>query len=199
MSGYIEALRVPGNFNIGQNAFGDLVREIEAAGYLLDNSFEIRHLSFGRLSEFDLILNEFPDANLLHPLDGYKVQRPESEQKMRCDFFINAVPAIFESEAMSQLEGFFYGRSKLRYSAEAFQLTAQMDGIDYSTGASQIVFSYRISPFAIYYSNARENFFQFFISMLAILGGVFTFAGIVDSIIHSGSKVMFKEQINKQI
>ena len=64
---------------------------------------------------------------------------------------------------------------------------------------SLIIFNYEVSPFAVRYSNARENFLQFFINMLAIIGGVFTFAGIVDSIIHKGSKLLFKERINKLI
>ena len=57
--------------------------------------------------------------------------------------------------------------------------------------------NYEISPFAVWYSNARENFLQFLISMFSIIGGVFTFASIVDSIIHKGSKIVFKDRINK--
>ena len=74
---------------------------MNAAGYDLDNSFEIRHLSFGRLAEFDLISEDFPDAGLMHPLDGYEVVRREGEKQMKCGFYIKAVPAVFEGDVKS--------------------------------------------------------------------------------------------------
>ena len=79
---------------------------------------------------------------------------------------------------------------------EVFQLKVSKEE-DYNAKESLIQFNYEISPFAIWYTNARENFLQFLINMLAIVGGVFTFAGIVDSIIHNGSKIVFKDRINK--
>ena len=79
---------------------------------------------------------------------------------------------------------------------EVFQLKVSKEE-DYNAKESLIQFNYEISPFAIWYTNARENFLQFLINMLAIIGGVFTFASIVDSLIHKGSKIVFKDRINK--
>ncbi|MFN9902723.1 MAG: hypothetical protein ACK55Z_28870 [bacterium] len=50
---------------------------------------------------------------------------------------------------------------------------------------------------AVRYSNSRENIAQFLINICAIIGGIFTVAGIVDALIHKSSKMIFKEQINK--
>lgn len=77
-----------------------------------------------------------------------------------------------------------------------FQLTATSE-TEFQGYESLIIFNYEVSPFAIAYSNVRENFFQFLISMSAIIGGVFTFASIVDGLIHKGSKIVFKDRINK--
>lgn len=67
----------------------------------------------------------------------------------------------------------------------------------HSNAESLIMFKYEVSPFAVKYSNAKENLFQFTINICAIIGGIFTVAGIIDSLIHKGSKIVFKDQINK--
>ena len=60
----MEVIRVPGNFHIGHHGFKDIVKEIKKAGYQLDNSFKINHLSFGRRTDFDEIEERFPDAGI---------------------------------------------------------------------------------------------------------------------------------------
>ena len=70
---------------------------------------------------------------------------------------------------------------------------------EYQDLESLIIFNYEVSPFAVMFTNAQENFLQFLINMCAIIGGVFTVAGIIDSCIHSSSKILFKDRINKLI
>ena len=113
---------------------------------------------------------------------------------MRVGFYIKAVPAIFLGELASLAVNFL--SKSFMHKFEVFQLTASSE-TEFQSFESLIIFNYEVSPFAVIYTNAKENFFQFLISMCAIIGGVFTFAGIVDSIIHKGSKIVFKERINK--
>ena len=47
IAGFIEVVRVPGNFHISHHAFGDLLNALNAEEIYLDNSFRINHLSFG--------------------------------------------------------------------------------------------------------------------------------------------------------
>ena len=63
---------------------------------------------------------------------------------------------------------------------------------DYEYSEDIIVFNYQVSPIAVHYTNSKENIFQFLINICAIIGGIFTVAGIVDAMIHKGSKVIFK-------
>ena len=72
ISGYIETKRVPGNFHIGHHAFGDIKMSLGNKGYKFDNSFKINHLSFGKKTDFDQIARDFPDAGVMHPLDGFE-------------------------------------------------------------------------------------------------------------------------------
>lgn len=55
------------------------------------------------------------------------------------------------------------------------------------------MFNYKVNPVAVNYSNSRENLAQFSINIFAIIGGIFTVAGIVDAILHKSSKIIFKE------
>lgn len=52
---------------------------------------------------------------------------------------------------------------------------------------------------SIRYSNARENLFQFIINLLAIVGGVFTVASMVDGAIHKTSKALLKQNMGKLV
>ena len=100
-------------------------------------------------------------------------------------FAISAVPSIFESD-------FGFGDM---LSTEVFQLAVHHE--HQHGNENIIVFNYRVSPVAVHYSNSRENLAQFLINICAIIGGIFTVAGIVDSIIHKSSKMFFKDSINK--
>ena len=72
ISGFVEALRVPGLIMISHNALEDIVLYMMINGYTFDNSFEINHLSFGSMADFEAISRSFPDAGVMHPLDGFK-------------------------------------------------------------------------------------------------------------------------------
>ena len=194
LTGFVEAVRVPGNFHIGTHAFGDIVQSLSIKGYHLDNSFKINHLSFGTKADFEQISQRFPDSGLMHPLDGFERNLPEDQKFMRVGFYLKAVPAIFLGE-FGNLVFKLWGTNWLSKN-EVFQLTATSE-TEFQSFESLIIFNYEVSPFAVMYTNAKENIFQFLINMCAIVGGVFTFAGIVDSLIHKGSKIVFKDRINK--
>lgn len=185
---------MPGNFHLSHHAFGDIVGHLSRKGISLNNSFKIHHLSFGEMSDFTAINRYFPDVGLEHPLDGFEHNLPGDKKYMRCGFYLKAVPALF----LSQFANFFANFVTKEYVAtwEVFQLTATSE-IEYASFENIVIFNYEVSPFAVHYTNFKENFFQFLINMLAIVGGIFTLAGIVDSIIHKGSKIVFKDRINK--
>ena len=113
---------------------------------------------------------------------------------MRVGFFIKAVPVIFHSEFDNwtiKILG-----EEMMESNEVFQIKASTETA-YENVESRIIFNYEVAPFAVMYTNAHENFLQFLISMCGIIGGIFTIAEIIDSCIHSGSKILFKSRINK--
>jgi hypothetical protein len=54
-------------------------------------------------------------------------------------------------------------------------------------------FSYDMSPIQIVVSEAPRAWYRFVTSMCAVVGGVFTVAGIVDGLIHSGRAALKKK------
>lgn len=47
-----------------------------------------------------------------------------------------------------------------------------------------LFFRYDLSPVTVRFTQYRENFLHFLVQICAIVGGVFTVAGIIDGMIH---------------
>ena len=59
-------------------------------------------------------------------------------------------------------------------------------------------FRYDLSPVTVKFSRERGSIFHFLVQVCAIIGGVFTIAGIIDSIIHrSVSNIIKKAEFGK--
>jgi Endoplasmic reticulum vesicle transporter len=59
------------------------------------------------------------------------------------------------------------------------------------------MFNYELSPITVQYQQSKENFFEFLVYICAIVGGVFTVAGIIDAVIHRSVSSLFKQRIGK--
>lgn len=60
-----------------------------------------------------------------------------------------------------------------------------------------LLFNYELSPITVQFFQDKENFFEFLVHICAIIGGIFTIAGIVDSLIHRSVSLIFKQRIGK--
>ncbi len=60
--------------------------------------------------------------------------------------------------------------------------------------AAEVVFHYDISPLSLLIREERESFFRFIVNLCAIVGGVFTVAGMCNSVIGS---IALKMQMGK--
>lgn len=65
-------------------------------------------------------------------------------------------------------------------------------------GMPGVFFSYEISPIMIKYSEHAKSFAHFATGLFAIVGGIFTVAGIIDSTIYKSANVLKKLEIGKQ-
>jgi hypothetical protein len=56
-----------------------------------------------------------------------------------------------------------------------------------------VYFRYDLSPVTVKFSLEREGFFHFIVQICAIIGGVFTVAGIIDSVVHKSVVAILKK------
>lgn len=47
------------------------------------------------------------------------------------------------------------------------------------------------------FTQDKENIIEFFVHICAIIGGIFTIAGIIDAMIHRSVSLIFKQRIGK--
>eukprot|EP00210_Caulerpa_lentillifera_P006618 g6323.t1 len=59
-------------------------------------------------------------------------------------------------------------------------------------------FSYHLSPIQIVVKEELKEVYKFVTSLCAIIGGVFTVAGILDSLVHQGVRIAKKIELGKQ-
>ncbi len=158
-------------------------------GHTFDFSYRINHVSFGRDEHFKLIQRRFPDQGIINTLDGLE-GKPDHIQdgdrvitrNLQTNFYLIAVPSFFRDTSGGE------------YSV--YQLT-QNSISDTNAQFSILMFNYELSPITVQYTQTKENFFEFLIYICAIVGGVFTVAGIVDAIIHRSVAALFKQRIGK--
>jgi hypothetical protein len=52
---------------------------------------------------------------------------------------------------------------------------------------------YDLSPVTVKFTMRKESFFRFLVQICAIIGGIFTVAGIIDAVIHKSMVAILKK------
>lgn len=67
-----------------------------------------------------------------------------------------------------------------------------------SNGPPAVYFRYDLSPVTVKFSVYRQSFFRFLVQLCAIVGGIFTVAGLIDNFLHTSiSSLGAKDQTGK--
>jgi len=141
-------------------------------------SHTINRLSFGK---------EFP--GIINPLDGVKKASDKEDQGAGMyQYFVKVVPTIYEPLSGAAL-------STNQFSVTEHFKALQGEG---SHGLPGVFFMYELSPIMVRFKEQRKSFAHFLTGVCAIIGGVFTVAGIIDSFIyHSMRSLKKKIEIGK--
>jgi len=81
MSGFVWINKVPGNFHISGHHYPDAVQKLYMAGYKLDFSHKINHLSFGNLKDIEHIKKTY-NEKINFELDGRDIPQEKYAQSM---------------------------------------------------------------------------------------------------------------------
>lgn len=170
--GRFEINKVPGNFHVSTHGAGQQPDTVDMA-HVIDG------LRFGDDIHLENIDAAFVSLSNLN--------KEESNGISSHDYVLRVVPTIYE-----KLDG-----TKL-YS---FQYTwAYKDYISYGHGGRvmpAIWFRYDLSPITVKYVERRKPFYHFITTVFAIVGGTFTVAGIIDSLLFTASELFKKFQLGK--
>jgi hypothetical protein len=165
--------RVPGNFHISTHS----VPNQPTNG---DMKHVIHELTFG-----DSIkgFRRIPNRRAFRPLRRFNnTNRPNRASH---DYLLKIVPTIYEDLRQNRLYPyqftFFYR-----------EFNTLQQGM-----VPAIWFRYDIMPITVKYSERRQKFYTFITSICAVVGGSFTVASILDSIIFTASGIFKKFELNK--
>eukprot|EP00388_Colpodella_angusta_P003712 GDKJ01012905.1.p1 GENE.GDKJ01012905.1~~GDKJ01012905.1.p1 ORF type:complete len:416 (+),score=72.37 GDKJ01012905.1:186-1250(+) len=78
----------------------------------------------------------------------------------------------------------------------AYQFTGSYNTL-YHNSIPAIYLRYDVSPVMVTYRKEKETVWRFSVHVCAILGGIFSLAGIVDSLVHGGQHIIMKHRMNK--
>ena len=175
---------VPGVVIISSNAFAPTIDRLRRDK--LDNTnvaHIINRLSFGDYQHKHRFLRFGRETFSL--MDTLKNKRRiDDKLPMTYQYYLKIVPTKFR-----YLIGATY--DKYQYTANSFSETS-LDRLPL------LFFKYDLSPITVEYKQTKISFLTFLINVFAILGGVFTVAGIIDAIIHKSVLMLLrKAEMNK--
>ena len=171
---------VPGSFIISPKVFGPTLDRLRREG--IDNNINVEHiindLYFGEyLSRIKLYGFGYVSYNLMHSLKGKK--RINEKMTKVYQYYLKIVPTKYR---------FFSG---LNY--DSYQYTVNSFSENSFDRFPVLFFRYDLSPITVEYKHTKMSFLTFMINVFAILGGVFTVAGIIDAIIHKSVLLLLRK------
>eukprot|EP00183_Erythrolobus_madagascarensis_P007091 CAMPEP_0185844114 /NCGR_PEP_ID=MMETSP1354-20130828/399_1 /TAXON_ID=708628 /ORGANISM="Erythrolobus madagascarensis, Strain CCMP3276" /LENGTH=395 /DNA_ID=CAMNT_0028543727 /DNA_START=1 /DNA_END=1188 /DNA_ORIENTATION=+ len=183
IKGFIEVSKVQGNFHISPghtfDYHGRHLHDMSAfADAKLDVSHTIHHLSFG---------DSFPGVT--HPLDGVTKRASGEADLGMYEYFVKIVPTTFKGRFSSK-----------RLKTNQYSVTEFFRTSDPSKGGRLlpgVFIVYDLSPILVEVEERRRSFFHFLVQLCAIIGGVYSVSGMVDSSIYHLPRILKKRRLGK--
>lgn len=174
VSGYVRVNKVPGNIHLSTYShsylFGSLYQETKN----INITHTVNHISFGEDKDIGYIKTNFANTGIVSPLDGVvQVAQPPK-------------PGSFSDSAIYEYYTKVVPTSYIpldRPPLHVFQFTANSNRI-VNQQMPSLYLRYDFSPVTVRYTEKRESTSHFVVQICAVIGGVFTVAGVVDALIH---------------
>lgn len=181
--GFLEVNKVAGNFHFapGKSFQQSHVHVHDLQSFGLDNinmTHYIKHLSFGR---------DYP--GIVNPLDGTDVTAQQAS--MMFQYFVKVVPTVY-----MKVDGEVVRTNQ--FSVTRHEKIA--NGLIGDQGLPGVFVLYELSPMMVKLTEKHRPFTHFLTGVCAIVGGIFTVAGFIDSLIyHSARAIQKKIELGKTI
>jgi hypothetical protein len=178
--GSIEISKVAGNFHFAPGksfqSHSVHVHDIQPFGTKKFNlTHTIRHLSFGE---------DYPGQT--HPLDGYQQVATEDPPTggVMYQYFVKIVPTVYKNISGSVLKTNQFSVTKHKKVSRAQHGDSGLPGV---------FFMYDLSPMMVTLTETSRSLAHFLTGVCAIVGGVFTVAGMVDGMLYHSQRALKKK------
>eukprot|EP00005_Dracoamoeba_jomungandri_P006454 CAMPEP_0174261658 /NCGR_PEP_ID=MMETSP0439-20130205/11738_1 /TAXON_ID=0 /ORGANISM="Stereomyxa ramosa, Strain Chinc5" /LENGTH=381 /DNA_ID=CAMNT_0015346171 /DNA_START=61 /DNA_END=1206 /DNA_ORIENTATION=- len=173
--GYLLVNKVAGNFHFAPGksfqSHHNHVHDLQPFNMDIFNISHIVHrISFGK---------DFP--GIINPLDG--VQKIVEKDSGMFKYFVKIVPTIYES-----LDGDVIKTNQFSVTEHFKPIQQVKEG-----GLPGVFVMYDLSPIMVKFTERQKSFAHFLTGVCAIIGGVFTVAGIIDSLIYNSMRSLGKK------
>lgn len=174
--GYLEVNRVGGSFHVAPGKSFSInhihVHDVQPfASSDFNVTHTVRHLSFGRNV-----------VGKTDPMDGV-VGIAEKGSSM-FNYYIKIVPTTF-----SRADGSTFVTNQFSVTRHS-KVVSMMTG---ESGMPGVFFTYEMAPVMVKYSEKEKSFGHFASGLCAIIGGVFTVAGMVDKMVYNSARILQKK------
>ncbi|KVI10936.1 endoplasmic reticulum-Golgi intermediate compartment protein 3-like [Cynara cardunculus var. scolymus] len=170
--GSLEVNKVAGNFHFVKSFHQSSIHIPDLMAFQEDSyniSHKINKLAFG---------DYYP--GIVNPLDG--VHWFQETPNGMYQYFIKVVPTIY-----TNIRGY-------KIQSNQFSVTEHYKSREMGQRSLPgVFFFYDLSPIKVTFTETHASFLHFMTNVCAIVGGIFTVAGIVDSFIYHGHKALRKK------
>jgi len=189
VAGHVRVNKVPGNVHLSTYSHSYLFGSLYQESRNINITHTINHISFGTDEDIGYVKRHFEGTGIVSPLDG--LSRVVAERKDTKSF---ADSAIFEYYAKVVPTTYVpLDKPPLH----VFQFTANSNRIANQQMPS-LYLRYDFSPVTVRYDEKQESLSHFLVQICAVIGGIFTVAGLLDSALHKGIVHLAKKaQIGK--
>jgi len=171
--GHLEVNKVAGNFHFAPGkSFQQGNMHVHDLMPFENMDFNVSHtihkMSFGA---------DFPGVQ--NPMDGVaRIMRPQDGQGMY-QYFVKVVPTLYRTARGHEID------------TNQFSVTEHYKKSEGAMrGLPGVFVFYDLSPIKVHFTEERRSFLQFLTSVCAIIGGVFTVSGLIDSFVYHGQKAI---------
>lgn len=173
--GFLEVNKVAGNFHFAPGkSFAQSGVHVHDVLAFQKDSFNITH-RINRLTFGDYI------PGVVNPLDG--VHWTHATPNGMYQYFIKVVPTVY-----THVNG--HSIQSNQFSVTEHFRTASVGHLHMLPG---VFFFYDLSPIKVNFTEQHVSFLHFLTNVCAIVGGVFTVSGIIDSFVYHGHRAIKKK------
>lgn len=181
--GFVRVNKVPGNVHLSTYSHSYLFGSLYQEARNMNISHTINHISFGVDTDISHVQRHFKGTGVVSPLDGISQIVAEKKDTHKTEsaifeYYTKVVPTTYLPLDRPPLH--------------VYQFTANSNKIANQQMPS-LYLRYDFSPVTVQYKETRQSLSHFVVQICAVIGGIFTVAGLFDSCLHRSIVTLAKK------